>query len=154
MLAGVNLLRLSKFRVYFIHACVNTVTQYCVMGGKLELHSLWLCTLIQFVLYALKYIFLMMAQTERKHVEKNVMWGARYNVAKCFVIILYYDQQMHHYFINYYTPPVICTMANKCTVISQIILLLLHISTLPCHPKGACNQYLANLHKYFKCSCW
>jgi len=22
------------------------------------------------------------------------------------------------------------------------------------HPQGACNQYLANLHKNFKCSCW
>jgi len=31
---------------------------------------------------------------------------------------------------------------------------LLHFSTLSCHPQGACNQYLAKLHKYFKCSCW
>jgi len=30
----------------------------------------------------------------------------------------------------------------------------LHVSTLSCHPQGACNQYLTNLHKYFKCSCW
>ena len=34
-----------------------------------------------------------MAQTERKHVEKIVMWVARYNVAYCFVVILYYDQE-------------------------------------------------------------
>jgi hypothetical protein len=46
-----------------------------------------------------------------------------------------------------------CTMTNKCTIISQIITLL-HVSTLSCHPQGACNQYLAKLHKYFKCSCW
>jgi len=31
---------------------------------------------------------------------------------------------------------------------------LLQVSTLSCHPQGACNQYLAKLHKYFKCSCW
>ena len=46
-----------------------------------------------------------------------------------------------------------CTMTNKCTIISQIITLL-HVSTLSCHPQVACNQYLAKLHKYFKCSCW
>ena len=46
-----------------------------------------------------------------------------------------------------------CTMTNKCTIISQIITLL-HVSTLPCHPQTACNQYLAKLHKYFKCNCW
>jgi hypothetical protein len=28
-----------------------------------------------------------------------------------------------------------CTMTNKCTIISQIITLLLHISTLSCHPQ-------------------
>ena len=48
--------------------------------------------------------------------------------------ILYYDQQMH-------------------TIISQIITLL-HVSTLSGHPQTACNQYLAKLHKYFKCRCW
>ena len=46
-----------------------------------------------------------------------------------------------------------CTMTNKCTIISQIITLL-HVSKLSCHPQAACNQYLAKLHKYFKCSCW
>jgi len=51
-----------------------------------------------------------------------------------YFIISYYDQQMH-------------------TIISQIITLL-HVSTLPCHPQTACNQYLAKLHKYFKCSCF
>jgi hypothetical protein len=45
-----------------------------------------------------------------------------------------------------------CTMTNKCIIISQIITLL-HVSTLSCHPQTACNQYLAKLHKYFKCSC-
>ena len=32
-----------------------------------------------------------------------------------------------------------CTKTNKRTIISQIITLL-HVSTLPCHPQGACNQ--------------
>jgi hypothetical protein len=40
-----------------------------------------------------------------------------------------------------------CTMTNKYTIISQIITLL-HVSTLSCHLQGACNQYLAKLHKY------
>jgi len=44
-------------------------------------------------------------------------------------------------------------MTNKCTIISQIITLL-HVSTLSCQSQRACNQYLAKLHKYFKCSCW
>jgi hypothetical protein len=46
-----------------------------------------------------------------------------------------------------------CTMTNKYNIISQIITLL-HVSTISCHPQGACNQYLAKLHKFFKCSCW
>ena len=46
-----------------------------------------------------------------------------------------------------------CTMTNNCTIISQIITLL-HVSTLSCHPQGTCNQYLAKLHKCFKCNCW
>jgi hypothetical protein len=46
-----------------------------------------------------------------------------------------------------------CTMTKKCTIISQIITLL-HVSTLSCHPHGACNQYLTMLHNYFKYSCW
>jgi len=33
-------------------------------------------------------------------------------------------------------------MTNKCTIISQIITLL-NVSTLSCHPQGACNQHLA-----------
>jgi len=45
-----------------------------------------------------------------------------------------------------------CTMTNKCTIISQIITLL-HVSALSCHLQTACNQYLAKLHKHFKCSC-
>ena len=66
--------------------------------------------------------------------------------------ILYCDQQMHNYFTNYHTIT-FCTMTNKCTIISQITTLL-HDSTLSCHPQGVCNQYLAKLNKYFKCSCW
>jgi len=47
-----------------------------------------------------------------------------------------------------------CTMNQQMhTIISQIITLL-HVSTLSCHPQTACNQYLAKLHQYFKCSCW
>jgi len=45
-----------------------------------------------------------------------------------------------------------CTLTNKCTIISQIITLI-HAST-SYHPQGACNQHLARLRKYFKCSCW
>jgi hypothetical protein len=39
-------------------------------------------------------------------------------------------------------------MADKCTIIAQTITLL-HVSTLSCHPQGACNQLLAKLHKYY-----
>jgi len=44
-------------------------------------------------------------------------------------------------------------MTNKCTIISRIITLL-YVLTLLCHPQGAFNQCLANLHKYDKCGCW
>ena len=47
----------------------------------------------------------------------------------------------------------LCAVTKICSIISQIITLL-HVSTLSCHPQGACNQYLAKWHKYFKCSCW
>jgi len=47
-----------------------------------------------------------------------------------------------------------CAMTNKCTIMLQTITLLLHVSTLLFHLQGAYNQYLANLRKYFKCSCW
>jgi len=47
-----------------------------------------------------------------------------------------------------------CIITNQCTIISQIIIFLLHVSTLSCHPQGACKQYLAKSHNYFKCSCW
>ena len=46
-----------------------------------------------------------------------------------------------------------CAIPNKCTIISQIITLL-HVTTLSYHLQTACNQYLAKLHKHFKCSCW
>jgi len=45
-----------------------------------------------------------------------------------------------------------CTVTNKCTIISQIITLL-HVSTLSCRDQGACDQYLAKLHNYLRCSC-
>jgi hypothetical protein len=35
------------------------------------------------------------------------------------------------------------TITNKCTINLQIIILLLHVSTLLCHPQGA-SQYLAS----------
>ena len=40
---------------------------------------------------------------------------------------------------------------QKHTIISQIITLLLHVSTLSCHPQVVRSQYLAKLHKYVKC---
>jgi len=52
--------------------------------------------------------------------------------------------------MNYAMEIILC---NKCTIISQIITHL-HVLTLSCHPQGACNQYLANLHTFFRCSCW
>ena len=55
------------------------------------------------------------------------------------------DSKQRHY--------IICTMTNKYTINWQIIILL-HVSPLFCHPQGACNQYLAKLHMYFKCNCW
>jgi len=39
-------------------------------------------------------------------------------------------------------------MTNKRTIISQIITLL-HVSTLSCHPQGACNEYL-NCKFYYR----
>jgi len=45
-----------------------------------------------------------------------------------------------------------CAMTNKCTIISQIIILL-HISKLSYDPQGTCIQYFAKLHKYFKHNC-
>jgi len=44
-------------------------------------------------------------------------------------------------------------MTNKFTIISSTITFL-RVSTLSCHLQGACNQYFAKLHKYFRCSCW
>jgi len=40
-------------------------------------------------------------------------------------------------------------MTNKFTIISQIITLL-HVSTLSCHPQGACNQYLCQVTQVFQ----
>jgi hypothetical protein len=41
-----------------------------------------------------------------------------------------------------------CTMTNQCTINWHIIIFLLHVSTLLCHPQGARSYLLANLHKY------
>jgi len=35
-------------------------------------------------------------------------------------------------------------MTNKCTLLSQIITFV-HVSTLSCHPQGACKQHVAKL---------
>jgi hypothetical protein len=39
-------------------------------------------------------------------------------------------------------------MANQRTINWQIIILLLHVSTLLCHPQVARSYYLAKLRKY------
>jgi len=44
-------------------------------------------------------------------------------------------------------------MTNKWTIISQVFTLI-HVSALLDRPQGTFNQYLAKLHKYFKCSYW
>ena len=46
-----------------------------------------------------------------------------------------------------------CTMKQQIHAIISQIITLLHVSKLSCHPQAACNQYLAKLHQYFKCSC-
>ena len=66
--------------------------------------------------------------------------------------IQYYAEVIDKYILKL-IPITFSNMTNKCAIISQIITLL-HFSTLSRHPHGACNQYLAQLHKYFKCSCW
>jgi len=43
-----------------------------------------------------------------------------------------------------------CTVTNKCTTISQISTLPLHVSTLSCYPQGACNHYLT-IFEVFPC---
>ena len=74
----------------------------------------------------------------------------------CLQIELYNTKLMNWYrrysLPDWITSYFVCTMTNKCTIISQIITFL-HVSTLSCHPQGACNQYLAKLHQHFKCSC-
>ena len=42
----------------------------------------------------------------------------------------------------------IFALTNKCTINRQIFILLLHVSTLLCHPQTICNQFLAMLHNY------
>ena len=41
------------------------------------------------------------------------------------------------------------TMTNKCTIISQIITLL-HVSTVSCHPQGACNYLNCQVKQVFQ----
>jgi len=67
----------------------------------------------------------------------------------------YYRQTQLVYYFNTCTVHLLlfCTMTNKCTNFSQVITLI-DVSTLSCHPQRACNQYLAKLRKYFKCSWW
>ena len=45
-----------------------------------------------------------------------------------------------------------CIMTNQCTINWQIIILLLHVSTLLCHLQGVRSQYLATLDKYVNVS--
>ena len=64
--------------------------------------------------------------------------------------------KMKRFFFFNFTPStadllLFFTMTNECTIISQSITLL-HVSTLSCHRQVACNQYLAKLHRYVKCS--
>jgi len=54
------------------------------------------------------------------------------NMTYLFFIILYYDQQKHNYFTNYHIPTCFHTIGSS---------------------SGCLYQYLAELHKYFKCSC-
>jgi hypothetical protein len=84
-----------------------------------------------------------------------------------FVIFFYYPRNLLRGFLftrfsNFFCSPafgpklglnLFCTVTNKCTINWRIIILL-HISTLLCHPQGARSQYLDRLHKNFKCSCW
>ena len=42
-----------------------------------------------------------------------------------------------------------CTMTNKCTIISQIITPL-HVSTLSCHPQGACKTIPCQVTQVFQ----
>ena len=58
--------------------------------------------------------------------------------------ILFCVKETYIYIFLYIYILLFCTITNKCKIISQIITLL-HISTLSCHPPGACNQYLAKL---------
>ena len=72
----------------------------------------------------------------------------------CAVIkILHFLQIMRFCMILRSNSELLCAMTNKCTMISQIYTLL-NVSTISCNPQGACSQYLAKFHKYFKCSCW
>jgi hypothetical protein len=64
-------------------------------------------------------------------------WNA---VRVFFFYFIYFNTFILHFLL-------FCTVTNTCTTISQIITLL-HVSTLSCHPQGACNQYLAKIHEY------
>jgi hypothetical protein len=70
------------------------------------------------------------------------VWGY---VAVCFIKIKYF---FIYFSICTIRLLLFCTVTNKCTIISQIITLL-RVSTLSCHPRGTCNQYLAKLYKEY-----
>jgi hypothetical protein len=106
---------------------------------------------------------LVMAEARRWYFDTNVdcesKLGYPINILLCrrsqeFADLMTYIL-IHHNFCFFFVLFffVFCTMTNKCTIIPQIITLL-HVSTLSCHPQTACNQYLAKLHKNFKCSSW
>ena len=81
-----------------------------------------------------------------------------YLLEYCTVVSMLQCEPIHNIYFFILIPCTVhllsfCTVTNKCTIISQIITLL-HVSTLSFHPRGACNQHLVELHKYFKCSCW
>ena len=59
---------------------------------------------------------------------------------------LYCDQEMHNYFTNYHTVT-FCTMANKCTITSQIITLLHFVLS----PKNAQLFYKLSHHYILYC---
>jgi hypothetical protein len=90
----------------------------------------------------------------RSYYMTKSVWCALRDKISCTNLFLGYNKFLHHYF-NTCTMHLLlfCTVTNKCTIISQIITLL-HVLTLSCHLQEACNQCLAKLHKYFKCSCW
>jgi hypothetical protein len=72
------------------------------------------------------------------------LWIIKYSgrvINICFFLFFYFNTVpcIFYYFIQW---------TNKCAMNWQIIILLLHVSTLLCHLQGAHCRYLAKLHKY------